>query len=154
MTVSLEIVCLVPAHTVALGHFFARVAGDPKSSQFHPHPFSDSEAERICSLVGNDKYVALSSDGDFLGYGMLRGWDEGFSIPSLGIYVAPELRGTGAARLMMQHLHLIARLAGATQVRLKVYRENFSAYRLYESMGYLFTDSNEHGDQLVGILSL
>lgn len=154
MTVVVDILCLTPSHTVALGRLFARVANDPKSGHFHPHPFSDTEAERICTLAGNDKYVGLRSGGDFRGYGMLRGWNDGFSIPSLGIYVAPELRGTGAARLLMQHLHLIAKLSGVTQVRLSVYKENLSAYRLYESMGYLFTDSNEPGDQLVGMLNL
>ena len=153
MTVAVDILCLAPAHTVTLGRFFARVANDPRSSHFHPHPFSDLEAERICNYVGNDKYVGLRCDGDFFGYGMLRGWDEGFTVPSLGIYIAPELRGTGAARLLMQYLHLIARLSGATHVRLKVYRENATAYRLYESLGYLFTDSDE-STQLVGKLSL
>lgn len=152
MTVAVEILCLVPAHTRALGRFFAQIAGDPKSSNFHPHPFSDLEAKRICNHTGRDRYVGLCHGDEFFGYGMLRGWDDGFSVPSLGIYVAPELRGTGAARLLMHHLHLIARLSGATQIRLKVYRENAAAYKLYESMGYLFSDSNEP-TQLVGILS-
>lgn len=154
MTVEVDILCLTTTHTVTLGRLFARIAVDPKNSQFHPHPFSDAEAERICTLAGNDKYVVLRSGCDFQGYGMLRGWNEGFSIPSLGIYIAPELRGTGAARLLMQHLHLIARLSGATQVRLSVYKENFTAFRLYESMGYLFKVSNESSDQLVGMLNL
>lgn len=153
MTVAVDILCLAPPHAVALGRFFVRVADDPKSSHFHPHPFTVLEAKRICNYVGNDKYVGLQCDGDFFGYGMLRGWDEGFLVPSLGIYISPEFHGTGAARLLMQHLHLIARLSGATQVRLKVYRENGSAYRLYESLGYIFTDSDESA-QLVGMLSL
>jgi ribosomal protein S18 acetylase RimI-like enzyme len=151
---TVDIICLKPVHTVALARFFARVASDPKSIHFHPHPFSDSEAEHICNYIGNDKYVGLLCGKEVFGYGMLRGWDEGFTVPSLGIYVAPDLRGTGAARLLMQYLHLIAKLSGATQVRLKVDRDNNTAYRLYKSMGYLFTDMHEPVAQLLGLVNL
>ena len=85
---------------------------------------------------------------------MLRGWDEGYAIPSLGIYVAPALRGTGAARLLMQYLHLCAKLSGATQIRLKVYRGNISATKLYQSLGYVFEKPDDPEAQWVGILTL
>ena len=151
---AVEILCLAPAHCAALERLFARIAGDPTSCHFHPHPFSELEAQRICNYVGKDKYVGLRYEAEFSGYGMLRGWDEGFLVPSLGIYVAPELRGTGAARLLMQHLHLIAKLAGAQQVRLKAYRENTAAYRLYRAMGYEFAEQKEAEAQLIGVLRL
>ena len=93
-------------------------------------------------------------DDRFQAYGMLRGWDEGFSVPSLGIYVAQELRGSGAARLMMEHLHVTARLSGAKRIRLKVYPDNLPAYKLYVSLGYQFPDPPGDEDQLVGILEV
>jgi ribosomal protein S18 acetylase RimI-like enzyme len=41
-----------------------------------------------------------------VGYGMLRGWDEGYSVPSLGILVRAEACGQGIGKLLMEHLHL------------------------------------------------
>jgi ribosomal protein S18 acetylase RimI-like enzyme len=154
MVPTLHIICLSPAETDAVGKFFLQVARDPQTKFFHPHPFTLSEAARVCSHSGNDKYVGLRRDGDFLAYGMLRGWDEGYLVPSLGIYVAPELRGTGAAQALMHLLHLIARLGGAKQVRLKVYRENASAYRMYRAMGYVFAEEKVPGPQLIGTFDL
>lgn len=154
MTITLEIVRFAPMHISALTRFFSHIGADSASQHFHPHPFTVAEAERICSNRGKDIYAGMCRAGEFLGYGMLRGWDAGYTIPSLGIYIAPELRGTGAARLLMQYLHLAARLSGAKHVRLKVYRENKSAYGLYESMGYHFTSANESESELVGMISL
>jgi ribosomal protein S18 acetylase RimI-like enzyme len=150
----MEIVRLKPEHRKTLAAFFSRIARDTTSRHFHPHTFTEEDADRICSYCGKDLYVGLHFNANFLGYGMLRGWDEGFSVPSLGIYIAPEMRGTGAAKLMMQHLHLAAKLSKATQVRLKVYRDNAAALRLYRSFGYQFDDSFGDGAQVVGILSL
>jgi len=150
----MEIVRLKPEHKKALAVFFSRIASDTTSRHFHPHTFTEHDAERICGYSGKDLYVGLHFNGNFFGYGMLRGWDEGFSVPSLGIYIAPDMRGTGAARLMMQHLHLAAKLSNATQVRLNVYTDNTAALRLYRSFGYQFDTSSGSGAQVVGILSL
>ncbi|MBR1133267.1 GNAT family N-acetyltransferase [Bradyrhizobium iriomotense] len=154
MTVILEVLHLKPDHTLLLTELFSRIAADPLSNRFHPHPFTATEADRICHYGGRDRYLALRIDDQLSAYCMLRGWDEGFSVPSLGIYVAPELRGSGAARLMMQHLHLTARLSGAERIRLKVYADNLSAYKLYASLGYCFSDPADNTGQLVGIFDL
>jgi GNAT superfamily N-acetyltransferase len=154
MTVKLEILHLRPGHSALLAELFSRIAADPLSNRFHPHPFTATDAERISSYHGLDRYMALRIDHRLFAYGMLRGWDEGFSVPSLGIYVAPELRGSGAARLMMQHLHLTARLSGADRIRLKVHADNLPAYKLYLSLGYHFPEPADHIGQLIGVLEL
>lgn len=154
MTISAEMLHLRPVHVALLANLFARIAADPLSRRFHPHPFTAHDADRICNHRGQDRFLALRVEDRLLAYGMLRGWDEGFSIPSLGIYVAPELRGSGAARLMMEHLHLIARLSGAERIRLKVYQDNLAAYKLYVSFGYCFPDPAGPDGQRIGILDL
>lgn len=135
----------------ALTALFTRIAADPTATRFHPHPFTPEMAERRAEYSGGDVYALLHHGADALAYGLLRGWEEGYAVPSLGIYVAETLRGTGAARLMMNYLHLAARLRGAPAVRLKVYPDNQAARRLYESLGYRFADGLEK-DQLVGRL--
>jgi len=90
--------------------------------------------------------------GRIIAYGMLRGWSEGYAIPSLGIAVLPECRRRGVARQLMHHLHEVAADRGAASVRLTVYRENRAASLLYESFGYRLTPCSDH--ELRGHLSL
>ena len=83
---------------------------------------------------------------------MLRGWDEGYTIPSLGVAAASEYRGTGLGRLMMDYLHAVARLSGAPSIMLRVYKGNEAAVQLYQRLGYDLTELNEH--EWRGTLSL
>jgi len=46
---------------------------------------------------------------------MLRGWDEGYETPSLGIAVHPDARGLGLARTFMGFLHAAASFQGAAR---------------------------------------
>ena len=109
---------------------------------FHPHAFDAAAARSVTarSESGKDEYWLAMRGDDVVAYGMLRGWDEGFDVPSLGLAVAPAHRGQGFAREMMQHLHDRARQRGATRIRLKVDRRNLSARCLYESLGYHLDD--------------
>jgi ribosomal protein S18 acetylase RimI-like enzyme len=143
---------LGPADEPALAAFFALVAGDPTASGFHPHPFTAEEAARVAGHRGRDLYLGLFDGSALAGYGMLRGWDAGYAIPSLGIYLAPAGRGRGLAATLMDALHRAAAGNGASQVRLKVYPGNIAAMRLYQRLGYVF--SSEEAGQRVGLLAL
>jgi ribosomal protein S18 acetylase RimI-like enzyme len=67
---------------------------------------------------------------------MLRGWDEGYTVPSLGIGIRREFERQGLGREMMVALHQVAREMGATAVRLRVHPDNVGAAALYRAMGY------------------
>ena len=88
-----------------------------------------------------------------VGYIMLRGWDEGFQIPSLGICVHPAWQGFGVGRLLMQAAICVARLRRSPAVRLKVYPDNLRAIELYRSLGFTFSGQTENG-QMVAVLGL
>ena len=126
-----------------------RAAGDER--WFHPHPLTREEAERLSAYEGRDVYRVLTEDGRVLAYGMLRGWDEGYEVPSLGLAVHPRARGRGAGRALVDHLHEAARARGAARVRLTVYADNEPARRLYEELGY---ELERRGAELVGFVDL
>ena len=119
---------------------------------FHPHPLNGDEAARISVHKGEDLYYAMVEGDKVLAYGMLRGWDEGFPIPSLGLAVHPEVQGTGLGRVFMYFLHAAARRKGARMIKLKVHPNNLTAIELYKALGYKFAD--RESDQLVGIAVL
>jgi ribosomal-protein-alanine N-acetyltransferase len=135
-----------------LAAFFAELRDRGDARRFHPHGLDAEDARQIADYRGEDEYLALTRGGAVIGYGMLRGWDDGFDIPSLGIALAPSARGRGLGREFMGLLHGVARARGAVAVRLKVYPDNIVALRLYESLGYEF--GGEDDGQLVGTLAL
>lgn len=121
----------------------AEVEMKSEKKYFHPHPLTDAEAKRLCEYEGDDEYY-LMIDGDLaLAYGMLRGWDEGYDIPSLGIYVREGYRIFGLGKLLMEFLHLAAKLRGATKIRIKVHKENQIARKLFLKIGYEFSEEEK-----------
>jgi ribosomal protein S18 acetylase RimI-like enzyme len=144
----LEMRCVCAELERGLAHFFAAMVGEGADRWFHPHPFTADYASHLAAYKGRDLYYVAAQRDTVLAYGMLRGWDEGYSVPSLGIAVLGCARGTGLARTFMQFLHTAARYHGATRIRLKVYPENVAARRLYETLGYRFEAGTDH--QLLG----
>lgn len=118
---------------------------------FYPHPFTFQHANFIANNVEKDIYLIAKYNSKILSYGMLRGWDEGYQVPSLGIYVVPESRSIGIGKLMLEYLHLCAKLGGSTSVRLKVHRNNEKALKLYQKIGYKFDfESEKYNPQILG----
>jgi ribosomal protein S18 acetylase RimI-like enzyme len=149
----LEIVKIAPEHLPQLTEFFHSLANDPETLYFHPHTFDEEAAHQIANYIGQDLYYAMLYNSQMLGYGMLRGWDEGYVIPSLGIAIHTSTRNMGLGKLLMNFLHAAAWLRGAIKVRLKVSPENTAAILLYTHLGYQFLTEKEN-DQLVAYYSL
>lgn len=141
-----------PDLVAGLGDLFGALRDGGDERFFHPHPLTADEAARLGAYAGRDLYYAAVDGGEVAAYAMLRGWDEGYAVPSLGIAVRPSARGTGLARAFMHFLHAAARRRAAPRVRLKVYRANAGALALYRSLGYVFDDDG--GDELVGTVAL
>jgi len=149
---SFEIRLLAPDLTDGLADFFRRLVESDTERFFHPHGLDRGEAERRCNYLGEDEYFAVMSRGRVIGYCFLRGWDDGFVAPALGIAIDNEFQGRGIGRCVMNFLHTVARLRGAERIRLKVYPENGKALRLYRSLGYIF--EGEEKAQMVGNIEL
>jgi GNAT superfamily N-acetyltransferase len=139
-------------HEACLAAFFRDLALCGDERWFHPHPLSAAHAAWLASYAGRDLYFIATRGESVLAYGLLRGWDEGYETPSLGIAVHPAARGRGLSRPFMLFLHAAARQQGARRVRLKVYPDNTTARRLYESLGYRLEPGSD--GQLVGFCQL
>ncbi len=129
--------------------FFQGILSNNDDFFFHPHPFTKEIARNISYYSGEDLYYALTKDGEILGYGMLRGWDEGYEIPSLGIIIHHSVRMSGLGRLFLLFLHQAAKNKGSKKIRLKVHASNSGAFSLYQSLGYIFQKSDN--DELIGL---
>ena len=110
---------------------------------FHPHPLTSKEAEKRVRYKGLDIYFLQISAGEISGYGFLRGWDEGYNIPSLGIVIHPKFRGQNLGKDFVHFLHAQAKERKVTAIRLTVDIKNKIATTLYKEIGYQFKHKNE-----------
>jgi ribosomal-protein-alanine N-acetyltransferase len=138
-----------------LADFFEAVAADPEVRRyFAPHPLTRAFAEDLCARAAwmRDRYSALWFSGRVAGYSLLRGWDEGFEVPSFGACTHPGLRNAGAGQALLAHAVAEARAAGARRLRLTVYRSNARAAHVYAKFG--FTLEPLGADRWLGLLDL
>ncbi len=148
---------LHPEDADGLGDLFEGLAGDPASIHFHPHPLTRAEARRIADRVDirdDVYYVAVDGDRRIVGYGMLRGWDEGYAVPSFGVAVAVDRRGAGIGRQLLRWAIEAARERGAERMILKVHVTNVGARHVYETEGFLFEPAPGPDGQVRATLDL
>jgi len=146
--VSLPIRRLAPRDVDGLSSLFTAFERAGYQKNFHPHLFDRATASEICASSGRDYYCCGWDGPVAVSYGMLRGFDGGYAVPSLGIATHPNRCRAGLARNMMHHLHSMARMLGATKIMLKVYPENHAAIDLYASVGYVFEQAIAAGQRI------
>lgn len=151
---SIELVRLTPGWQVGLTLFLQELRECGDDIFFSPHPTDEESIARIAHQRGRDLYYLVVEDQKVLGYGFLRGWDEGYKIPGLGIAIHPSARNLGLGKVFMNFLHHLALRRGANKVRLRVHRENIKAIGLYKNLNYVFTADAEQADYLVGFKNI
>jgi ribosomal protein S18 acetylase RimI-like enzyme len=141
-------------HTSSLANVLKEIESLGERRYFHPHEFDKQSLEKIATdaVMGGDEYWVGVVKDDVASYGMLRGWRDGYVIPSLGIAIAPGYRRLGYAKHLMAFLHGRASARGALSVRLKVNRQNSPAIQMYKELGYVLTEHSP--EDYVGLLSL
>jgi ribosomal protein S18 acetylase RimI-like enzyme len=132
--------------------FLKDLIDNQEYNRFHPHAFDITTIQKIISSDSLDEYWIMCEDEQIVSYGILRGWDEGFTIPSIGIAVSPNYRKFGFGKKMMLFLHSRAKERGASKIRLTVYKDNIKAIRLYNQLGYILESQSD--STFVGYLEI
>jgi glycosyltransferase involved in cell wall biosynthesis/GNAT superfamily N-acetyltransferase len=143
---------LAPRHEADLSAFFRALVENGDGSLFYPHPLTAIEARRICRHAGLDQYFVATSEGRIVGYGMLRGWDEGYDIPSLGLATHPEHRNRKVAEAMMLALIQQAKHRGAKSLRLTADASRSRFIEFCQRHDFVFSPFKP--GRLVGMLDL
>jgi ribosomal-protein-alanine N-acetyltransferase len=160
----LKLIQLEQRHTDQLAKYFKALVDNGDTKWFRPFELTDEQAAYLCNTETKDKFYFLegrdliSKKNEYVvsqnvyyqyylsiivGFGMLRGWNQGYDVPSLGISIHPDWRAKGLGRKFMNLLHKQAIKCGASKVRLSVYPDNTTAITLYNSMGYGIIDVKE-----------
>lgn len=147
----IECVAFRPGWEGELARFFAALAAGGDEGYFRPHAGDEATLRALAQSIGTDLYYLLVQERNVLAYGLLRGWDAGYAVPSLGIAVHPATRSAGLGRLMMEYLEAMAMLRGAPAVRLRVHKDNHCARAMYERRGYRMAPDEGDERLVVGI---
>jgi perosamine synthetase len=144
----LALASLGPADAEELAELFARNDVEDVVRQFHPFPLTRDVADRLAREPGRDRfYVARDGDRRLVALAMLRGWNEGYEVPSFGILVDRDRRGRGIGRLMTEHACAQAAALGCARIRLSVYSDNRPALALYRSFGFVEAGRERRGER-------
>ncbi len=148
----LEIRRAAPALLPQVKAYFQHLKLANEDQLFLPHPMTAEQAEIICHDTGPDYYSFMENGTQIIGYGLLRGWEEGYDVPSLGISIHEDFRSFGLGSLFMKYLHSVATLRKCNKVRLRVNESNLRAIKMYKGLGYTF--DHAQGEYLTGFLEL
>ena len=97
----------------------------------------------ILSKAVRDKYFGIFFGETIIGFYMLRGFDQGYEVPSYGVVISSDFSNKGLSRLTLYHAFSVCKLNGIKKIMLKVRPENIFAKKLYESVGFERTGFDE-----------
>lgn len=138
----------------AIAQLFAELLADGNQNVLPPYVVS----QRDPSLLIQTLYTSMKSNNDLHRFGFTRGQavvygflssrGDTLQAPQLSLAVHPSFRHRGFARSMASQLHDLARIRGATSIRVTIPRENNYAIALCRSFGYqilVTTKTHLHG---------
>lgn len=116
--------------------FFVQNNVPEVTNTFTAFPMNEESARFITQWSHKDKYYLLFSDGQAVGVSMLRGFDEGYSIPSFGVLIDHRFQNQGFGKKLLEQTVEQARLMGCQKIRLSVYGVNAAGRKIYEAIGF------------------
>src|SRR5215213_6501534 len=116
--------------------FFVQNDVPQVTETFTAFPLNAEITHFITEQPHKDKYYLLLLDGQPVGFSMLRGFDEGYSVPSFGIFIDHRFQGRGFGKKLLQVTVEEARQMGCEKVRLSVFGRNAAGLRIYKAFGF------------------
>ncbi len=94
---------------------------------FYAFSFAADQIAKMLAERRKDVYMGLLCQDELAGFFMLRGWDEGYEVPTLGTFVAEKYRGYGFMQLTVELTKVICKLRGTSRVMYKSHPDNAPA---------------------------
>ena len=90
------------------------------SKFFIPFTFDLDTISGILSKTKNDQIYGIYVENNLAGFYMLRGFDEGYSIPSYGVWISEKYANRGLSTFTLQHAISFCKLNLIKKIMLKV----------------------------------
>jgi len=106
-------------------------------SQYFIHfPFDLETISGILSKAIKDQIYGIYVEDNLAGFYMLRGFDEGYSVPSYGVWISENYSNKGLSTFTLQHAISFCKLNSIKKIMLKVHPDNIAAKHIYEKYGF------------------
>jgi RimJ/RimL family protein N-acetyltransferase len=124
------------------------------AAYFQPFPFDEGTLRRILEQRREDMYFVALWAGEPAGLYMLRGFDQGYAVPSYGVWIAPAFSRRGIGWATLTHAAATCRDRRCAELMLKVHPRNARAMRMYERFGFVEVGVDPHNQNLIYRLAL
>ena len=126
-----------PEDRAALARFLEENDRPEIVRTFNPFPMTAATAERIATAPRRDRYYGAFDGKRLVGLSMLRGWDEGYDVPSFGIVIDHHAHNRGLGGRLTAFTVDAARALDAPSVRLTVFASNGPGVHVYSRLGFV-----------------
>lgn len=113
---------------------------------FYPFEFDLAAISKVLANQGQDVLMGLYWESQMVVFFMLRGWNEGYDVPSFGIIVDENYRGQGLELMSLDAAKAICRLRGAGRMMLKMHPDNITAKGVARKIGFVQTGIETDGN--------
>jgi RimJ/RimL family protein N-acetyltransferase len=146
-----DYLCVRPINIGDAAHLAAMLQRQSKTyvQFFDPFSFDEATVSKLLARKDKDLYMGMYWQEQIAGFFMLRGWDEGYEVPSYGVLVDERFSGFGFGRISLGAALTICRLLKAPRLMLKVHPSNKIAKRLYESAGFVHSGFDKKNGNLI-----
>lgn len=134
----MRVVALEPADAAELCDLLTRDNAEYRK-YFEPFEVGVESVQTLLRCSRRDRYWGIWTDAELIGFFMLRGFDEGYRVPSYGVYIAQSYANKGLSKMALQYALAWCRLNDCEELRLSVHPDNLYARRVYEKAGFQFT---------------
>jgi len=132
---SIEIIELNESHARQISDLLLSEDKD-YSKYFIPFDFDYETIQNILKNKKYDKYYGLFVNKTICGFYMLRGFDEGYQIPSYGVWISKAYSNKGLSTLTLFHAISFCKVNNIPKLMRKVHPENTIAKSIYERFGF------------------
>jgi RimJ/RimL family protein N-acetyltransferase len=106
------------------------------NKHFIPFQFDLDSVNSVFNKINKDYFFGIFFDNALIGFYMLRGFDEGYEIPSYGVFIRESYSNKGLGKLTLDHAISLCKILGKRRLMLKVHPENINAKNLYINYGF------------------
>ena len=115
-------------------------------------PGVEALTARAGQLIGNEEVTVLLVGDEPFGLAQLRFlpsmWSDGFEAYLEELYIAPDRRGEGFGRQLLDAAIELSRERGATHLQLNTSEDDTAALALYESAGFTNREGRPDGPRM------
>jgi len=143
----LEIRKINKSHSLKLSNLLLK--GSPEYIEyFKPFDFNYSSIKSILSQAVHDYFFGIFINNKIGGFYMLRGIDQGYKIPSYGVYISESYTNLNLANLTLKHAVIFCKINKIKQIMLKVNPKNTKAKYIYETFGFKKQEIDKKGNNI------